>query len=174
MVTAIQAGRGGVMVSGPLNWCTVGPLIAIERCLNARAYLYIAARFSHSLQSCTPKGMMGTLNKIMLPAMTELSRKAWFKTHSGEITLMTWTLQSPDISLFGIYSNAASVEKSINLRQLCEALMSVWFDLTPEPDGSLAESLLRHVGAVIRAKGGPMWRRTGVGIFQVTKCIFCL
>lgn len=48
------------MVSGPFNWYTVGLLMATERCLNARAHLDIVARFRHSLQSCTPKGMMGT------------------------------------------------------------------------------------------------------------------
>lgn len=77
MVTAAQASGGGVMVSRPFNWYTLGPLMAIEQCLNARAYLNIAARFSHSLQSCTPKGMTGTLNKIMLSALvTELSKNA--------------------------------------------------------------------------------------------------
>lgn len=96
MVTAVQACGGGVMVSRPFSWYTVGLLMAIERCLNARADLNIEAMFSHSLQSSTPKGMMGTLNKIMLPAMvTELSRIAWCKTHSGEIMLMTWTRHPP-------------------------------------------------------------------------------
>lgn len=114
MVTAAQTSGGGVMVSRPFNWYTVGPLMAIERCLNVRAYLNIAARFSHSLQSCIPKGMMGTLNKIMLPAMvTELSRNSWLKTHLGEIALMTWTSQTDNISLFRIHSKAASVERSI-------------------------------------------------------------
>ena len=89
--------------------------MALEQCLNATAYPNIAARFSHSLQSCTPKGMMGTWNRIMLPGMViELSRNARFKTHSGEITLMTYTPQSPDVSLSGSHSDvAASVEKSI-------------------------------------------------------------
>lgn len=33
MVTAVQASGGGVMVSGPFNWYTVGLLIATMRCL---------------------------------------------------------------------------------------------------------------------------------------------
>lgn len=44
------------MVSGPFNWHTVGPSMAIERCLNARAYVNIAARFSHLLQLCITQG----------------------------------------------------------------------------------------------------------------------
>uniref|UniRef100_A0A8C2WQQ2 Uncharacterized protein n=1 Tax=Cyclopterus lumpus TaxID=8103 RepID=A0A8C2WQQ2_CYCLU len=39
----VAASGGRVMGSGPFNWYTVGPLMAIERCLNARAYLNIAA-----------------------------------------------------------------------------------------------------------------------------------
>lgn len=114
MVTAVQASGGGVMVSGPFNWNTVGFLMAIEQCLYTSAPLNIASRLSHSFHSCTPKGMMGILSKIMAPAVvTELSRYAWCKTQSGEITLMTWTPQSPDRSLFRIHSDAASVEKSI-------------------------------------------------------------
>lgn len=81
MVTAVQASGGGVMVSAPFNWYTVGLLIAAEQCLNDRAHLNIADRFCHSLHSCTPKGMMGTLSKIMLPAMvTEWSRSTCLKT----------------------------------------------------------------------------------------------
>uniref|UniRef100_A0A8C4F6M7 Uncharacterized protein n=1 Tax=Dicentrarchus labrax TaxID=13489 RepID=A0A8C4F6M7_DICLA len=100
----VQASGGGLMVSGPFNWYTVGLLMATELCLYARAHLDIASSFSHSLQSYTPKGMMGTLGKIMLPAMvTELPKNAWFKTHSGEITLRTWTPKSPDIALFWIH-----------------------------------------------------------------------
>lgn len=146
----------------------------IEQCLNARTYLNIAARLSHSLQSCTPKGMMGTLSETVLPAMvTELSRNAWFKRHSGEITLMTWTPQSPDISLFGNRSNAASEEKSINLCQLCEELMSVWFALIPESGRSLAESMPRHVKYVIRAKGGSVLCWTGSVFFRLDYiCIY--
>lgn len=152
--------------------------MAIERCLNARAHLNIEARFSHSLQSCTPKGMMGTLSKIMLPAMvTELSGNAWCKTHSDEVTLMTWTPQSPDIRLFGMHSNAASIEKSIDASTFSSCVKR-WClsDLLQhrEPGRSLAESLPRHVEDVIKAKGGPMRYWTEVCVFQVTECTFCL
>lgn len=67
MVSAVQASGEGVMVFRPYSWYTVGLLMATVQCRNARAHLYIAARFSYSLQSCTANEMIGTLRKIMLP-----------------------------------------------------------------------------------------------------------
>uniref|UniRef100_A0A8C5DBP3 Uncharacterized protein n=1 Tax=Gouania willdenowi TaxID=441366 RepID=A0A8C5DBP3_GOUWI len=57
-------------VSGPFSWYTAGPLMAIEWRLNATAYLNIAAGFSNSFQSYTPKGVMGTWN--IFPMVTQL------------------------------------------------------------------------------------------------------
>ncbi len=43
LVSTVQAGGGGVMVWGIFSWHTLGPLIPIEHCLNATAYLNIVA-----------------------------------------------------------------------------------------------------------------------------------
>ncbi len=43
LVSTVQAAGGGVMVWGIFYWHTLGPLIPIEHCLNATAYLSIVA-----------------------------------------------------------------------------------------------------------------------------------
>ncbi len=43
LVSMVQAGGGGVMVYGIFSWHTLGPLVPIEHCLNATAYLSIVA-----------------------------------------------------------------------------------------------------------------------------------
>ncbi len=42
LVSMVQA-AGGVMVWGIYSWHTLGPLVPIEHCLNATAYLSIVA-----------------------------------------------------------------------------------------------------------------------------------
>ncbi len=47
LVSTVQAAGGGVMVQGIFSWCTLGPLVPIEHCLNATAYLSIVADHVH-------------------------------------------------------------------------------------------------------------------------------
>ncbi len=43
----VQAAGGGLMVWGIYSWHTLGPLVPIEYCLNATAYLSIVAEHVH-------------------------------------------------------------------------------------------------------------------------------
>ncbi len=47
LVSTVQAGGGGVMVWGIFSCHTLGPLVPIEHCLNATAYLSIVADHVH-------------------------------------------------------------------------------------------------------------------------------
>ncbi len=47
LVSKVQAGGGGVMVWGIFSWHTLGPLVPVEHCLNATAYLSIVADHVH-------------------------------------------------------------------------------------------------------------------------------
>ncbi len=49
LVSMVQAGGGGVMVWGDILFANFGPLIPIEHCLNATAYLSIVADHVHPL-----------------------------------------------------------------------------------------------------------------------------
>ncbi len=47
LVSTVQAGGGGLMVWGIFSWHTLGPLVPIEHCLYATAYLSIVADHIH-------------------------------------------------------------------------------------------------------------------------------
>ncbi len=47
LVSTVEAAGGGVMVWGIFFWHTLGPLVPIEHCLNATAYLSIVADHVH-------------------------------------------------------------------------------------------------------------------------------
>ncbi len=47
LVSTVQAGGGCVMVWGIFSWHTLGPLVPIEHCLNATAFLSIVADHVH-------------------------------------------------------------------------------------------------------------------------------
>ena len=173
MVTAVQASRGGVMVSGPFNWYTVGPLMAIERCLNARAYLNNSSQVQPFIVIIYPQGddMYFEQDNILCHGdriVQECTVQDTFRWNNANDldTSIPWYHSHWDSLKCGV---CRKEQRHISLWQLCEALMSVWFALTSELDRSFAESLLRHVWAVIRAEGGPV--RTGVSIFQVNACV---
>ncbi len=47
LVSTVQTGGGGLMVWGIFSWHTLGPLVQIEHCLNATAYLSIVSDHVH-------------------------------------------------------------------------------------------------------------------------------
>ncbi len=47
VVSTVQAAGGGVVVWGIFSWYTLGPLVPIEHCLNAIAYMSIVADHVH-------------------------------------------------------------------------------------------------------------------------------
>ena len=53
-VSTVQAAGGGVMVWGIFSWHTLGPSVPAEHCLNAAAYLTIAADPVHPLMTTVP------------------------------------------------------------------------------------------------------------------------
>ena len=51
LVSTVLAGGGGVMVWGIFSWHILGPLVPIEHCLNAAAYLSIVADYVHPFKT---------------------------------------------------------------------------------------------------------------------------
>ncbi len=63
LVSTVQAaGGGGVMLWGIFSWHTLGPLVPIEHCLNATAYLTIVADYVHPFMTTV------NLSSDVLPA----------------------------------------------------------------------------------------------------------
>ncbi len=66
LVSTVQAGGGGgVMVWGIFSWHTLGPLVPIEHCLNATAYLSIVADHFHPFITAVYHLLMATSSRIM-------------------------------------------------------------------------------------------------------------
>ncbi len=64
LVSTVQAG-GGVMVWGIFSWHTLGPLVPIEHCLNATAYLSIIAGHVHRFMTTVYTSSDATSSRIM-------------------------------------------------------------------------------------------------------------
>lgn len=127
MITAVEAKGWKFQTIQLIQSVSFYDCLVIPQCWStlkhtSQVMLFIAMMY--------PEGMMSTWNKIMLlPMVMELSGNTWFNTHRGEIPSMTQTPQSPDISLLGIHSNAASVQKSFYVSSFGkhDTLMCVWF-----------------------------------------------
>ncbi len=66
LVSTVQAGGGGVMVWGIFSWHTLDPLLQIEHCLNATAYLSIVADHVHPFMATVYSHLlMVTSSRIM-------------------------------------------------------------------------------------------------------------
>ncbi len=66
LVSLVQAAGGGVMVWGIFSWHTLGPLVPIEHCLNATAYLSIVADHVYPFMTKVYHLLMTTSSRIML------------------------------------------------------------------------------------------------------------
>ena len=59
-----------------------------------------------------------------------------------------------------------------NLRQLCDAIMSIWTKLSEECFEDLVESMLPRIEAVLKAKGGPTRYEHGVPNKVAGECMY--
>ncbi len=65
LVSMVQAGGGGIMVSGIFYWHALGPLVPIEHRLNATAYLSIVADHVHTFMTAVYASSDATSSRIM-------------------------------------------------------------------------------------------------------------
>ncbi len=63
--STVQAAGGGVMVWGIFSWQTLGPLVPIEHCLNATAYLSIVANHVHPFMTTVDHLLKASSSRIM-------------------------------------------------------------------------------------------------------------
>ncbi len=66
LVSMVQAGDG-VMVWGIFSWHTLGPLVTIEHCLNATAYLKIVADHVHPFMTTVYPSSDGYFQQVNAP-----------------------------------------------------------------------------------------------------------
>ncbi len=65
LCSTVQAGCGGVILWGIFSWHTLGPLVTIEHCLNATAYLSIVADHVHPFMTTVYPSSDATSSRIM-------------------------------------------------------------------------------------------------------------
>ncbi len=159
LVSMVQAGFGGVMVWGIFSWHTLGPLVPIERRLNATAYLSIVADHVHPFMTTMYPSSDGYFQQDNAPCHKAQIISDWILEHDNEFTLLKWPPQSPDLNpiehLWDVVEIRIMDVQPTNLQQLCDAIMSIWTKISEECFQHLVESLPRIIKAVLKAKGGP-------------------
>ncbi len=94
LVSTVQAGAGGVVVWGIFSWHTLGPLVPIEHCLNATAYLSIVADHVHPFMTAVYPSSDGYFQQDNAPC----HKTQIILEHDNELTFLKWPPQSPDLN----------------------------------------------------------------------------
>ncbi len=84
LVSTVQAGGGGVMVWRLIPWHTLGPLVPIEHCLNATAYLSIVADHVHPFMTTVDPSSKGYFQQDNAPCHKAQIISDWFLEHDNE------------------------------------------------------------------------------------------
>ncbi len=157
LVSTVQAAGGGVMVWGIFSWHTLGPLVPIEHCLNATAYLSIVADHVHPFMTTVYPSSDG----YRMHHVTKLKSSQTGFLNMTMSSLYSNGLQSPDINpiehLWDVVEREIRIMdvQPTNLHQLCDAIRSIWTKISEECFLHLVESIPRRIKAVLKAKGGP-------------------
>ncbi len=162
LVSMVQAGGRGVMVWGIFSWHTLCPLVPIEHCLNATAYLSIVAGNVNHVMTTVYLSSDGYFQQDNAPCNKAQIISDWFLQHDNEFfTLLKRTPQSLDLNPIEHFWDVVEREIHImdvqptNLQQLRDAIMSIWTKLSEECFQHLVESMPWRIKAVLKAKRGP-------------------
>ncbi len=90
LVSMVQAVGGGAMVWGIYYWHTLGPLVSIEHCLNAPAYLSIVAYRVHPFMTTVYQSSNGYFQQDNAPCHKAQIISDWFLEHDNEFSLLKW------------------------------------------------------------------------------------
>ncbi len=146
------------MVWGIFSWHTLGPLVPIEHHLNATAYLSIVDHV-HPFMTSVYTSSDATSSRIM-HHVTKLESSQTGFLNNNEFTLLKWPPHLPDINPIEHLWDVVEREihfmdlQPTNLQQLCDAIMSIWTNISEECFQHLVESMPRRIKAVLKAKGG--------------------
>ncbi len=145
LVSMVQAGGGGVMMWGIFSWHTLGPLVPIEHRLNATAYLSIVADHVHPFMTTVHSSSYTTSSRIMHHHKAQIISD-WILEQDNEFTLLKWPPQSPDLNpiehLWDVVEREIHIMdvQTTNLQQLCDAITSIWTNISEECLQHLVES----------------------------------
>ncbi len=83
----------------------------------------------------------------------------WFLEHDNEFTLLKCPPQSPDLNpiehLWDVVEREIHIMdvQTTNLQRLCDAIMTIWTNISEECFQHLVESMPRRIKAVLKTKG---------------------
>ncbi len=97
LVSMIQAGGGGFKWV-IFSWQILGPLVPIEHCLNATAYLSIVADHVHPFMTTVYPSSDGYFQQDNAPCHKAQILADWFLEHDNEFTLVKLPPQSQDLN----------------------------------------------------------------------------
>ncbi len=132
---------------GIFSWHTLGPLLAIEHCLNATVYLSIVADHVHPFMTTVYPSSDGYFQQDNAPCHKAQIMSDWFLEYDNEFTLLKWPPQSPDLNpiehLWGVVEREIRIMdvQPTNLQQLRDAIMSIWTKISEECFQNLVESM---------------------------------
>ncbi len=138
-----------------------GPLVPIEHCLNATAYLSIVADHVDPFMTTVYPSSNGYFQQHNAQYHKAQIISDWFLEHENEFTLLKWPPQSPDLNPkkhhWDVVEREIHImdEQPTNLQQLRDAIMSIWTKISEECFQNLVKSMPQRIKAVLKAKGGP-------------------
>ncbi len=146
------------MVWGIFSWHTLGLLVPIEHRLNATVYLSIVADHVHLFMT-TVYHLLMYFQQDNAPCHKAQIISDWFLEHDNEFTLLKRPPQSPDLNpiehLWDVVEREILIMdvQTTNLQQLCDAIMTIWTNISEQCFQHLVESTPRRIKAVLKTKG---------------------
>lgn len=156
-----QAGGGGIMLWGTFSWASPGPVVVVERTMNATGYLNIIADQLHPYMASVFPAGNGIFQQDNAPCHKAKIVLEWFREHDAEFQLMSWPPNSPDINpiehIWDVMGRQLRGQRPPirNIPDLRDRCVNLWYNLSPAIYQGLVASMPRRVEAVLRAKGGP-------------------
>ncbi len=135
----VLAAGGGVMVWGIFSWHTLGPLEQIEHCLNATAYLSIAADHVHPFMTTMYPSSDGYFQQDNAPCHKAQIISNWFldNDNDNEFTVLQWPPQSQ-----GMWWNGRFASWMCS-RQICSNCVTLSCQYGPESLRNVSSTLLK-------------------------------
>jgi hypothetical protein len=93
---------------------------------------------------------------------TAATVQPWFEEHEGELQLLPWPAQSPDLNIIQLLWSVLEIRvrngflPPASIKQLEDILQEEWYKINLETVRNLYELIPRRIAAVLKAKGGPI------------------